>query len=144
MKAAIPLILSAALIAACQTTGGFQPAPLPSNVAIEQPAADIAPEFATYSGTWRGKWGGSLDTYLVVEDVDPPTADVIYAWGTNRNVERPGWMRRTGRFNDNELVVLLGPGVTTTFEMESDGTISAEYINEERGWHSTAVLTKVD
>ena len=87
-----------------------------------------------------------MDTSLVVEAVDPPSADVIYAWGTSENVTDSGWRRRTGRFDENGLTVLLSPGVTLDFRMTPDGTISAEYTNTNRNprWNSTAVLQKID
>ena len=91
---------------------------------------------------WNGQWGTSLDTKLVVETINPPSADVIYAWGTNQNIEEAGWLRRTGHFDNGQLIVDLNPGVQVVYEMGSNGTLSAAYTDDRRNWNSTAVLSR--
>ena len=138
---------TAVVLVGCQSTPtpsavDNQPAPLPNDASVTPPSEDVAPEFAAYSGVWNGQWGTSLDTKLVVETINPPSADVIYAWGTNQNIEEAGWLRRTGHFDNGQLIVDLNPGVQVVYEMGSNGTLSAEYTDDRRNWNSTAVLSR--
>ncbi|MCB9958523.1 MAG: hypothetical protein H6843_07980 [Rhodospirillaceae bacterium] len=138
------LALVAALAGGCQTTSGFRPAPLPDDRSVVPPADEVAPELAAYSGTWHGHWGGELDSYLVVESIDPPSAEVIYAWGTSSVVSDSGWTRETALFSDGSLIVPLNPGIVATFQMTDDGVLDAEYTNQRRGWHSTATFRRAE
>ena len=56
--------------------------PLPANVEITPPAAVVPPALAAFTGRWAGQWDGLLPHILIVEEVQPPHARVIYAWGT--------------------------------------------------------------
>lgn len=149
MRAAALIVVSAlcaAVVSGCQTTGpGSQAAPLPGNVAIIPPADDVAPEFAVYSGTWRGRWGGSLDSYLVVEVVEPPSAEVVYSVGTNEVVRSSEWGRHTGQFEGGQLVVQLNTGIVATFRHTDDDTLDAVYVNQDHPDRpSTATFRRVD
>lgn len=57
--------------------------PLPSDLSVQPPSADVLPEYAAFSGAWgNGAWYGSIPTALIVERVDEDgTARVIYARG---------------------------------------------------------------
>ncbi|MCA8909176.1 MAG: hypothetical protein KDA64_14995 [Rhodospirillaceae bacterium] len=138
--------LSVVVAGGCQTTGpGSQAAPLPDNVAIIPPAEDVAPEFAAYSGTWRGRWGDSLDSYLVVEVVEPPSAEVIYSVGTNAVIRNSEWDRYSGEFEDGQLVVRFNPGIAATFRHTDSDTLAAVYDNAHHpDWHATATFRRVD
>jgi len=57
--------------------------PLPADVAVTAPAADVPPAVARFSGVWaHGAWDGELPHVLVVERVDADGgATVVYAVG---------------------------------------------------------------
>lgn len=78
-----------------------QPAvPLPADLTVEAPGADVPPELAKFAGVWgNGAWDGVLSHVLVVEQMRPDgQARVVYAYGDapDRNVNR-GHTRVTAR-----------------------------------------------
>ena len=60
--------------------------PLPADVSIVAPSADMRKDIAAFSGKWVGKWTGNLDAILIVEEITPENAKVLYAWG-----DAPRW-----------------------------------------------------
>ncbi len=75
--------------------------PLPDDVNIRTPAADVPEKYAGFLGRWGpGKWDGELCHVLVVETIDSEgEAEVIYSWGISErwNIKEAGWARITGR-----------------------------------------------
>lgn len=54
-------------------------------VHVREPAADLDPALRDLAGTWAGSWGGYRASRLIVEDVRPGSATVVYgiaAWGS--------------------------------------------------------------
>ena len=97
---------------------------------------------AAFSGKWFGTWDGTQDHILVVEEITPGGANVIYAWGTapRWNIMEPEWVRLTGYFESGRLrVVTLGNNVVF-YELTSDSTLAAHY-NHQWGT-SRATLRK--
>ncbi len=88
-----------ALAESCET-------PLPDDVNIRTPAADVPEKYTGFSGRWGpGKWDGELCHVLVVETIDPEgEAEVIYSWGTSKRWNiKAGWIRNTGRIVGSKL-----------------------------------------
>jgi hypothetical protein len=83
------------------------------------------PEVAAFAGAWPGKWDGVLEHRLVVEDIDPPTARVIYAWCSG--VSRPGWTRVWGGLSQGTLTLKLPRSATVTYRQQADDTLDASY-----------------
>src|ERR1700761_4838431 len=74
--------------------------PLPTDLSIKSPAADVPAEDAAFSGAWGdGAWDGSTPTALVVEQVNENgAAKVIYARGATEYPKIAAhWLRLTGR-----------------------------------------------
>ena len=58
----------------------FGNVPLPDDTEITAPDNRIASDKAAFSGAWAGVWAGiSLNHVLVVEEVGPDGAEVVYA-----------------------------------------------------------------
>jgi imidazolonepropionase-like amidohydrolase len=114
--------------------------PLPGSIEIIPPAPGVGPEAAVFSGAWSGRWDGVLEHRLVVEDIDPPTARVIYAWGSG--VGRPGWTRVRGELVEGTLTLTLPRPATVTYRQQPDSTLDATY--EWTGGRSQAQMTRMD
>ncbi len=114
-------------LAACQTAQ--QPAPLPENLTIQSDTSGLSESQAAFLGRWHGRWGGTLDGYLVVTQITPPNADVIYAWGTNRHVSEAGWVERTAEFEGDKLVVPVNKerNIKAVYEMKANGNLKGVY-----------------
>ena len=56
----------------CRTTAAQTPTiPMPSDLKVNSPAADVPANIARFIGAWaRGAWDGVLPHVLVVESVD--------------------------------------------------------------------------
>jgi hypothetical protein len=118
-------------------------APLPLDVRIIPPEAAVLQQLAAFSGKWSGVWDGILHHVLVVEEITPPHAVVIYAWGTapQWQIAQPGWGRVQGEFVDGALKLSLRRPATAMYRLQPDGTLDATY--EWAGGISRANLTRV-
>jgi hypothetical protein len=118
-------------------------APLPVDVRIVPPEAAVRQQLAAFSGKWSGVWDEILSHILVVEEITPPHAIVIYAWGTAHQwqIAQPGWSRVQGEFVDGALKLSLRrPPATVMYPLQLDGMLDATY--EWAGGLSRANLTR--
>jgi hypothetical protein len=121
------LVLSTILVSAVL---GQSDVPLPSEIRILPPGPDVSPERAAFLGKWFGRWDGSLSHVLIVEEIvaNPPRVMVVYAWGTNQVVQRPGWSRARGRFSGNDLYLDRFPnGAQVIYRMLPGESLDATY-----------------
>jgi hypothetical protein len=118
-------------------------APLPLDVRIVPPETAVLQQLAAFSGKWSGVWDGLLHHVLVVEEITPPHAVVVYAWGTapQWQIAQPGWSRVQGEFVDGALKLSLRHPATAMYRLQPDGTLDAIY--EWAGGISRANLTRV-
>jgi len=79
----ILLLLLLLAVFACASIS--YPPPLPANLEVLPPSKDVLPEIAAFSGSWKGRWGGSImaDTIVVIEKIDNKTAEVLFSIGGN-------------------------------------------------------------
>jgi hypothetical protein len=97
--------------------------PLPDDINIVIPRADLRRDVAAFSGKWSGVWGGQLPSILIVEEIDAERAKVIYAWG-----DAPNWRIEKGfsRFSatvasgDMRQLQFAGDSVAFTVQLNSD------------------------
>lgn len=99
--------------------------PLPDDVNIRTPTADVPEKYAKFSGLWGpGKWSGELCHVLVVETVDSDgEAEVIYSWGISErwNIEQGGWVRIIGRVVGSKLKMkVYGGKVDVNYWLDGD------------------------
>lgn len=76
------VLLSMATIVALvsHVSAGGGDAPMPADLAISA-ADDVPAELVRYLGGWRGSWGGTLDSRLIVEGTDDGVVAGWYCWG---------------------------------------------------------------
>ena len=90
--------------------------PLPKEVNIVAPAADIAPELAAFFGTWVGTWEwdyypnnthNKRDAVIIVEKIDGNNVHMIFSWGGKYSTT--GWVRVVGTYSPelNKVTVPL-------------------------------------
>ena len=99
--------------------------PLPDDVNIRTPTADVPEKYAVFSGRWGpGKWDGELCHVLVVESIDSEgEAEVIYSWGISEkwNIKQGGWVRKIGRVLGSKLKLKLYDGnVDVNYWLDGD------------------------
>jgi hypothetical protein len=118
-------------------------ASLPSDVRLVPPDATVPQQLAAFSGKWSGVWDGILAHVLVVEEIIPPGAVVIYAWGKapQWRIDRSGWGRVHGEFVEGVLKLSLRRPATVLYRLQPDGTLDATY--ESGSGISRATLTRV-
>jgi hypothetical protein len=118
--------------------------PLPSDLRIVQPAAGVPKELGAFSEKWTGVWDGILNHILVVEEINPPHAIAVYAYGAavEWGIDSPGWRRIRGEFIDSTTLKLSLPQpATVIYRMQADGTLDATY--EYAGGISRAKMTRM-
>lgn len=80
--------------------------PLPTEVNIVAPAADIAPELAAFFGTWVGTWEwdyypnhthNKRDAVIIVEKIDGNNVHMVFSWGGKNSSK--GWVRVIGTYS---------------------------------------------
>ena len=80
--------------------------PLPKNIKIIPPSADIPKEIAAFSGMWQGAWNETLPVVLVVEEITLTDIRGIYAVGAfkkGQEVVKGGWVYFEGKMNSGKL-----------------------------------------
>lgn len=133
------------ILAGCQTGPQQTNAPLPDEIDITQPPSDVPKEHAEFVGKWQGRWGGTLDSYLVVKSVSDNNADVIYSWGSSEYVPQAGWEPVNAYFRDRTLIVPLNnnPTIEAKYTMTEQGKLDATYRDEGDNVTSEATFVKV-
>lgn len=118
------------------------PVPLPAALQIIPPGSDVLAERAAFSGVWSGRWEGTLDTALVVQQIAQPEVSTICAWGVapSWNIHRAGWVRARARIAGSELHVQTS--VLIIYRMSSDGRLDGEFLGTGPT-PTRGVLTKV-
>lgn len=146
MFRALAAFAAVLVLGACQAPQREAPLPGPDEISIQEPGPELPAKYAAFLGKWHGRWGGTLDGYLVVEEVDPPAAHVIYAWGTNRNVDQAGYEELDAEFRDGSLYLPLNleRGITVTYTMNEDGTLHGVYTRSYRDIRSEGTFRKVE
>ena len=136
------LVVFAGITFAAPTPKINADAPLPKEVNIVAPAADVAPELAAFFGTWVGIWKWEFypdnahmqrDTVLIVEKIEGNKLSLVVSFGPCRPYYRGnngGWARLTGTYDPatNKVTVPLSPLVSekqnATLAIMSDGKMS--------------------
>jgi hypothetical protein len=71
-----------------------QPSPLPPDIAIVPPPDALDPKVKAFSGAWEGRWGDSLPSRLIIEQLGPTMASGVYAWADHPQGQfTAGWRR---------------------------------------------------
>lgn len=143
------LVLAVVLfVAVCGTA--WPQVPLPSDLVIRLPGADVPAADAAFSGAWgNGAWDGSTPTALIVEQVDADgTAKVVYARGI---IEYPKaaahWLRVTGHIEDHSLTIHLpdpnsSAGLLVRYRIIAPGRLEGDLTNWD-GWRTQAFLQRI-
>jgi hypothetical protein len=124
--------------------------PLPTNLLIQPPGADVPAADATFSGAWgNGAWDASAPTALIVEQVDEDgTAKVIYASGTSEHPKTTAqWLRLTGRIADHCLTIHLpdpnsSAGFRIQYRIMARGRLDGDLTTWD-GWRTHAFLQRI-
>ena len=83
----------------------FDDVRLPDDLEVLPPVAEVAPEQAAFSGTWGGLWDGWMTTILVVEEITPDGARIVFAHGPQEDwgFEEAYWTRSPAVFVNGAL-----------------------------------------
>ena len=79
------------LVLFCSGSAMAAQVPLPREFNIVPPGADLPKEIGAFSGRWEGTWDGTMEAILIVEEIGPEKAKVIYAWS-----DAPTWKVKQG------------------------------------------------
>jgi imidazolonepropionase-like amidohydrolase len=107
--------------------------PLPDDLAVFPPAADVARDIAAFSGKWSGQWEGALDHVLVVTRIEGRNATLIYSWGmAAAQGIRPGFTTIQGTFDESgDLRATLQSGSKIAYRLSQDRqSLAGEFIRE--------------
>ena len=116
--------------------------PLPSDLRIAPPAADVPAGVSRFAGAWaHGAWDGVLPHVLVVETVDGGgRAQVVYALGDSAEASvNRGYRRVTGQIVGDLLAFDLSAHVSVVYHIDGD-SLRGTYRSDRR--RSTVTLTR--
>ena len=136
-------VLTASLAQAAPMPSLKTDAPLPKEINIVAPAADVAPELAAFSGIWLGTYEWNYfadnvrikrDVVIVVEKIVGNKLDLVFAFGEMRPYYRNtnvAWKRFSGTYDPTSRKVMIPigdpifstPGTATIWLLE-DGNMS--------------------
>jgi hypothetical protein len=106
--------------------------PLPNDVTVTAPGAEVRRNLAAFSGRWTGKWSGVLDSVFIVESIDNEHAEIIYAWG-----DAPQWNTQKGYW---KTVAKVLPGEAATLEFSGNPNVFTVVMSSDL---STIRMTRV-
>ena len=100
--------------------------PLPGNIRIVAPAAEVPAAIAAYSGAWGGAWGGRRAHTLVVERIEGRNVSFIYSYNPSpsTNSTARGWRRVKGTIGDDGVLRGTMQGDVSTVDVSY--TLSAD------------------
>jgi hypothetical protein len=113
---------------------GPEEVPLPKDINIVAPPADLPREIAAFSGKWVGKWDGVYDSVLIVEEINDKEAKIILAKehhsgpsrqeGASEAIEG-GYRRILAKVSNNpkptiEFEIKRSDQPVVTFQMQKD------------------------
>lgn len=136
-------IFTASLVQAAPMAKLNTDAPLPKEINLISPTADVAPELAAFSGIWLGTYEWTYyaenvrikrDVVIVVEKITANKLDLVFAFGEMRPYYRNNnvaWKRVSATFDPTtrKVTIPLGdplfstPGTATIWLLE-DGSMS--------------------
>lgn len=145
MKARVAVSLGVAVLVVGYMAAGSIRATLPGRpgTQITPPSAYLPPELASFSGIWEGSEDGVLPNRLIVEEIFPTWASIVYHWADSPtgNV-KAGRARVLARvLPDGRL--RWGYPVRFTLELADDG-MSIKGSIERAGAASRFTLKKVE
>ena len=117
----------------------FSDVVLPDSIRIAPPDEGLAPDKAAFSGTWAGSWSGvPMNHVLVVEEIGPEGAQVIYAFGSNPfTADGKGLYRRLPALFVEGALQVTEPkdigGYTTTYRLNPDNSLAVTTAKSETG-----------
>jgi pimeloyl-ACP methyl ester carboxylesterase len=125
-----------ALIGLCLgiATESYPQVPLPDDIVLTPPSANVPADIAIFAGAWGGDaWGGTLPHVLVVERVNSDgTAEAVYAYGNNTNgTIKAGWRRYTGIISNGRLHFVFPSGPVIDYTVNKDGSLFGRYVFRE-------------
>jgi dienelactone hydrolase len=125
LRGAIAVCVAAGLsLGLCDAAHAQTPTiPLPADLKVELPAADVPANVARFAGAWaHGAWDGVLPHVLVVESVDRTGgAQVVYAVGDSAEAKvNRGHRRVTGRIVADLLTFDLSERSSVVYHLAGD------------------------
>lgn len=104
------MVFLAGTLAACTTLGTSGLVPLPNDIKIVQPDKSVSADATKFLGKWSGAWDGAVSHVLVVEEVTPTAAKVIYAIGDASSFGQQGmsWGRYDATLDGLEITITVG------------------------------------
>jgi len=114
------------VLGGCATPGDLLSSlPVPQEVNVVAPAADLAPQVAGFWGIWEGIWRGPhglLPSRLIVEQIDAESAQVVYVWGDDpRGQFKAGWGRFEAKVRNGRVLEFGWLRTRMVFEMAENG-----------------------
>ncbi|PWU24509.1 MAG: hypothetical protein C5B48_05985, partial [Candidatus Rokuibacteriota bacterium] len=103
---AVSFLTTALLVSTAVAKDCIRETPLPADVNLTAPGANVPPDLARFAGPWSGTWDGDICTALVIEEVFANgVARIVYSRGTAEalKVYQPRYWRVTARIADGVL-----------------------------------------
>lgn len=105
-------------------------AALPPDLRVIRPAVGAPPRWAGFSGVWTGTWPGGRSHVLIVEEVGPESAIVVYGLGAAGG-RQPTWFRRKARIADDRLIVEIASDERIAYTRRADGGLSGAWAHDD-------------
>ena len=138
------LLCAISLIISCASNP-----PLPSNITFIAPSPNVNSKLIAFYGIWKGKWYGSQDVTLVVEQVDNNYAEIIFSVGfigaVGLNPQNIFYYTRSDVINDSAIGWATANNNRFIFEMQ-DGfdEIKGYFIEGSTGAKINATLIRAN
>ena len=105
-------------------------APLPPDLRVIPPAAGAPPRWAGFSGVWTGTWMNGRAHVLIVEEVGPEGAIVVYGVGAAKG-RQPTWFRRKARIRDDRMIVEIASDERIAYARSPEGGLLGAWAHDD-------------
>lgn len=111
------------------------------DVVIQPPEATLETELAAFSGAWYGTWYAGRDFAIIVEQINPQTASLIYAWGPNKlnNRSQAGSIKTTAQLDGAKLRFKLW-GDSGVLTLRPSGNLNIDWTSDD--WSGRSIASR--
>jgi len=111
------------------------------DVVIQSPEETLPADLAAFSGAWYGTWYAGRDFAIIIEQMNPQTASLIYAWGPSKfnNRSEAGSIKTTAQI-DNAQMKFKPWDDSVVVTLRADGNLGVDWSSDN--WSGRSIASR--
>jgi len=124
-----------AILTGCQSAEQPTAAPAVANL-------DIATLKQQWEGKWPGTWSNGCSGSIMVSDVGPESAVVLYEWGICDKSESGSYVDHDATIAGDQLTVHLGRNIHAAYSHIDENTLRGDYSGRQDGTAGAGIFRR--